>query len=283
MIRDSIANKNYWHERVAKDFLWIEKAKKLLSESSQNPTYDPQFSFDLTKDILRLMLRRYSQGEQISELAQMFSHLLDTWELSNSLADGVCAEHGLKSCRDWVFDLSDLNHYIWCFWLVGLALALRIPDDQWNRLLALMGDEGRDVLLDRVIASRQPSRVVGAVLLHEKPYALLLKAIDSPKEQQALLLQDFVNGWYPQLNRRGKQQPWWYNYGNPEKHPLEMGSYFGRWCIEAVAVVEVFKLDDSQCLGHPHYPSDLLRPNGPSTHAPPLEKKARHWFRLFGG
>jgi hypothetical protein len=277
-----MANINYWRERVAKDFAWIEKAEKLLSEPSQNPVYDPQFSFDLSRDILRLILRRYSQGDSVSEIGQLFPQLLDTWELSNDLADGVCAEHNLKTCRDWVFDLSDLNHYIWCLWLVGLALVLHIPDDQWNRLLALVGGEGNDILLDRIVASRQPSRVIGDVLLHDKPYARLLKTIDAPKEQQAILLKEFVNCWYTELNRGGKQQPWWYQYGDPEKHPLEKGSYFGRWCIEAVAAVEAFGLDDSQCLGHPHYPGDLLRPNGPSTHTPQLEKKARSWFGFFG-
>lgn len=282
MIRDSVGA-DFWDKWTRQSVENVTKNLEQIKSPSGNPTYRPQFVWDTCGDILRLTLRRYSHGEQICELAQMFSQLLDTWELSNSLADEVCAQHGLKSCRDWVFDLSDLNHYLWCFWLIGLALALRIPDEQWSRLLTLIGEEGRDVLLDRVIASRQPSRIVGEVLLHEKPYALLLKAIDSPKEQQALLLHEFVNGWYPQLNRRGKQQPWWYNYGDPEKHPLEMGSYFGRWCIEAVAAVEAFKLDDSQCVGHPHYPGDLLRPNGPSTHAPPLEKKTRRWFQLFGG
>lgn len=282
MIRDSMANQSYWRERVDKDFAWIEKADKLLSEPSKNPVYDPQFSFDLSRDVLRLMLRCYSQGDSVSEIGQLFPKLLDTWELSNDLSVGVCAEHNLKTCRDWVFDLADLNHYIWCFWLIGLALVLQIPDDQWRRLLALVGDEGKDTLLDRVIASREPSRVIGNVLLHGKPYARLLKAIDSPQAQQAMLLQEFVGCWYPELNRRGKQQPWWYQYGDPEKHPLEMGSYFGRWCIEAVAAVEAFKLDDSQCLGHPHYPGDLLRPNGPSTHSLPLEKKTRSWFRFLG-
>jgi hypothetical protein len=282
MIRDSVAGVNYWRERVAKDLAWVEKAEKLLSEPSQNPVYDPQFSFDLSRDILRLILRRYSQGDSVSDMGQLFPKLLDAWELSNDLADEVCAEHNLKTCRDWVFDLSDLNHYIWCFWLVGLALVLRIPDDQWGRLLALVGGEGNDILLDRIIASRQPSRVIGNVLLHKKPYARLLRTLDAPKEQQALLLQAFVDSWYPELNRRGKQQPWWYHYGDPEKHPLEKGSYFGRWCIEAVAAANAFGLDDSRCLGHPHYPGDLLRPNGPSTHTPQPEKKARSWLGFLG-
>ncbi|MNI46868.1 hypothetical protein D3C73_1013550 [compost metagenome] len=166
---------------------------------------------------------------------------------------------------------------------MGLALVLRVPDEQWRRLVALIGEEGADVLLDRVIASREPARVIGSSLLHPKPYARLLEAIDAPKDLAGGKLQMFVDAWYSELNRRGKQQPWWYHYGDPEKHPLEAGSYFGRWCIEAVAAVQAFSLDDSQCLGHPHYPGDLLRPEGPSTNLPPAPAKpSRSWFGFFG-
>lgn len=68
----------------------------------------------------------------------------------------------------------------------------------------------------------------------------------------------------------------------PAKHPLSMGSYFGRWCIEAVAAVKAFGLDDSLCLGHEHYPGDLLRPDGPSTHPVRQEAKGGLLARLFG-
>lgn len=256
----------------------------MLKAPSANPIYDPQFSFDLSKYWANLALRRYSRGDPIRELGQHFPGLLDAWELSNKLAEEICREHKLATCRDWVFKLSNLNHYNWCFWLVGLALTLEIPDDQWQRLLALIGGEGEDELLDRVIASRQPDRRIGTKLLHRKPYARLLKAIDAPKDAQAALLKDFVEHWYAELARKGKDELWWYIYGDPVKHPLEMGSYFGRWCIEAVAAVKAFGLDDALCLGHEHYPGDLLRPDGPTTH-PVRESSASKpglFARLFG-
>lgn len=288
MIRARWGDEIYWDVRINKDVEWEGKAYQLLAEKSKNPNYTPQFSFDLTRDILRVLIRRYSRGDPIRELSQHFPGLLDAWELSNKLAAELNAQlepgqgwdhrHLLTAPvvsddqrshtdpRAWVFKLSDLNHYNWCFWLVGLALALEIPDEQWQRLLALIGGEGEDELLDRVIASRQQGRRIGTTLLHPKPYARLLKAVDAPKEQQAGLLRDFVEHWYAELARKGRDELWWYIYGDPVKHPLEMGSYFGRWCIEAVAAVKAFGLDDSLCLGHEHYPGDLLRPDGPSTH-----------------
>ncbi len=282
MIRAPWGDQAYWETRITKDVEWIQKANRLLLEPSKNPIYDPQFSNDLSKDALRLILRRYSIGDAIRELGQHFGGLLDAWELSNKLAEEICRAHNLKTCRDWVFDLSNLNHYNWCFWLVGLALALEIPDDQWQRLLALIGGEGEDVLLDRVIASRQPGRKIGAKLQHKKPSARLLKAVDAPADQQAAQLKEFVDHWYTELARKGKDELWWYIYGDSDKHPLEKGSYFGRWCIEAVAAVKAFGLDDSLCLGHEHYPGDLLRPDGPSTHPVRLEPKPGLLARWFG-
>jgi len=284
MIRALWGDQAYWDKRTTFLSNAIKQKIELLRTVSVNPVYDPQFSFDLSKYHLNLILRRYSRGDPIRDLGQHFPGLLDAWELSNKLSDEICHEHKLNTCRDWTFDLSNFNHYNWCFWLVGLALALEIPNDQWQRLLALIGGEGDDVLLDRVIASRQPEHRIGTNLLHKKPYARLLKAIDAPKEQQADLLKDFVDHWYAELARKGKDELWWYIYGDPEKHPLEKGSYFGRWCIEAVGAVKAFGLDDSLCLGHEHYPGDLLRLNGPTTHPHRNDSSAKLglFARLFG-
>ncbi|NMY32062.1 DUF1911 domain-containing protein [Pseudomonas sp. WS 5412] len=284
MIRAPLGDKQYWEGRESKDQQWIERARKLLAEPSANPVYRPQFAFDVAKDSLTSGIRAYSQGRNVVEIATCFPLLLDAWEMSNSAAHEVCAQNNLQVCRDWTFELTDLSHYIWCFWLVSLALALQIPDDQWRRLVALIGEGGQDVLLDRIIAAREPGRVIGEQLLHAKPYSRLLKAIDAPQEQQALLLLAFVEHWYPELNRRGKQQPWWYVYGDPVKHPLEMEGYFGRWCFEAVAAVKAFGLDDSACIGHEHYPADLLHPTEAVIPAPaPARVEKAGWLaRLFG-
>jgi len=259
MIRAPLGNKAYWDGRVDRFRKTVADRQLKLGTPSPNPIYEPFYCFDTGIYSFRLMMLRYSRGDAISELPQYFAGLLDAWELSNKLSDEICAQHNLKTCRDWVFDLKNLNHYNWCFWLVGLALALNIPEDQWQRLLALIGGEGEDILLDRVIASRQTNRKIGEQLLHKRPYQRLLKAIDAPKENQSALLRSFVDYWYPELARKGKEELWWYIYGDPKKHPLEMGSYFGRWCVEAIAAVKAFGLDDSLCLGHEHYPGDLLR------------------------
>jgi hypothetical protein len=127
--------------------------------------------------------------------------------------------------------------------------------------------------LDRVIATRQPGREIGTKLCHPKPYQRLLDAINAPSDKQPKLLAAFVDNWYKELNRPPKKglsentavydRPYWYTYGDRN---FEGGAYFGRWCVEVVAAVKAFGLNDSLCLGHEHYPGDLLRPDGLSTH-----------------
>ncbi|MFC7422150.1 PoNe immunity protein domain-containing protein [Iodobacter arcticus] len=287
MMRAPLGTKMYWDKWVGFTQEVIQEKFELLGLPSKNPSYDPQYAFDLTVQHMKLLLRCYSQGENVLNLKQYFSGLLDAWELSNQLAEELCAKENISKCRDWTFSLNDLNHYIFCFWLLGFALILNIPDEQWQRLLKLIGSEGEDALIDRVIASRSPEWKIGPKLCQDRPYTRLLTAIKAPKEQQAGLLYDFVDHWYLELNRRGKQQPYWYEYGNPDFAPFEGGLYFGRWCIEAAVVAKVFKIEDVFCLGHEHYPGDLLRPDEPTTHVVPeinaasLEQKRGFFSKLF--
>lgn len=267
MIRSHIGTQSYWDEWMEYEKGAIQEFKENLNRPGGDERYAPQFAFQIAQKHWHLMLRMYSRGDDVRDLAQHFAPMLDAWEESESLGKSVWTDQQQYTRHAWVVNL---DHYIVCFWLVGLALALEIPDDQWRRLIALIGNEGEDTLLDRVIAYRQPGRKIGAKLCHPKPYQRLLDAVNAPKAEQAKLLLTFVDKWYAELDRPGRpgmpamyERPYWYRYGEEN---FEGGAYFGRWCVEAVAAVKAFGIDDSLCLGHPNYPGDLLRPDGPTTH-----------------
>jgi hypothetical protein len=273
MIRAPIGDRGYWKKAIKNGWRSIEMAEDQIKKPAGAPAYRAEYLWGLTNDYPR----QYSRGDAITALYNPFPKVLDAWELSNREAEFIEREYKPKHVRAWEFRLDYLEHYNWCLWLVGLALVFDIPDEQWQRLSALIGGEGEDALLDRIMATRQPCRQIGAKLLHKKPYARLLKAVKAKPDQQAALLKDFVDHWYVELKRPYNIAIWWYDYGDPEINPMEKGSYFGRWCVEAVAAVKAFGLDDSLCLGHEHYPGDLLRPNGPSTHKNRYGWKA--WLR----
>ncbi|MGN8344182.1 PoNe immunity protein domain-containing protein [Pseudomonas sp. SMV71] len=296
MIRAPLGNAGYWNQVVDDNDGYILESQRIMREPAGNPDYAPQYTFNVAKKHWHQILRRYSAGNPITDLSRYFPGLLDAWEEAERLGASVWTQGQQLTRHSWRVNY---DHYIVCFWLVGLALALEIPDDQWQRLLVLIGNEGEDVLLDRVIASRSPNRKVGSVLLYPKPYGRLLAAVDAPADSQASLLGTFVQHWYKEVRTGAKsgsdpqavsyRHPYWYTYGDEN---FEGGAYFGRWCVEAVAAVKAFGIDDSQCLGLEHYPGDLLRPDGPSTHparqdiAPPApvvaEMKVGFWGRLLG-
>ena len=267
--RDTLGSSSYWAHWLAYDDSSIANVWAQLSQPSGNPGYRPQYCFEQSKRHWEAMLRRYSAGKPVTELAPYFDGLLRAWEESIQLGETVFTPEQKALRRSWS---RNLDFYICCFWLTGLALALDIPDEQWQRLLQLMGNEGEDALLDRIIATRQPGRRIGSTLCHAKPYARLLAAVDAPTPaSQAAGLREFVEHWHAELDRKATKgrpalynRPYWHRFGDEN---FEGGAYFGRWCVEAVAAVKAFGLDDSACLGHPHYPGDLLRPQGPSTHA----------------
>lgn len=285
MIRAPFGNKKYWDNWISFIEINIQKNLEQLKKPSGNPRYRPQFVFDSTFEYLDILLRFYSSGKPISELSQHFTGLLDSWELSNKLADELKAtlqpnqgfdlrhiaivgisddSRAHNDPRSWTFCLLNFNHYHWCFQLISLALLLDIEESLWQRLLVLVGGEGEDKLLDTVIASRQKNRIIGDKLLHKKPYGRLLKAIESSKEKQPELLFEFVDNWYDELYRkREDENPWWYMKGVPMEKILEMGNYFGYWCVESVVCVKVFNLDDSLCLKHSHYPKAFLHEDEP--------------------
>ena len=286
MIRDALGTVKYWDEWVAFQDEAISKRLKIVEGPSGDPSYRPQFVRGISHAHREQMFRRYSRGDSIRELAEHFSPMLDAWEEAERLGLEVYDAERQYTRHNWAvnFDL-----YVDCFWIVGLALALEIPDDLWNRLLALIGNEGEDTLFDRIIASRAPGRRIGAQLCFRRPYARLLKAVDAPVEQQPVLLREFVDHWYEEIGTIGKfgrakqavpyPHPYWWKLGNEN---FEGGAYFGRWCVEAVAAVKAFGMDDSLCLGHPHYPGDLLRPDGPSTHSSKARRKPSwlsRWLR----
>lgn len=270
MIRDLLCNKDYWDQWVSFGDSRITQMQDNLQTPAGDPSYEPQYVAELSQTNWEQIIRRYSRGDPIDGLAVYFPPMLDAWEESERLGKSVWTPAQMHIRHTWAVNIDCYHGH---FWKIALALLLDIPEDQWQRLIALVGNEGEDILLDRLIASRSPERRIGTELCFPKPYARLLAAIEAPPARQAKLLKGFLDHWYAELGRYAKHarvpqlnpytEPYWYTFA---KHNLMGGAYFGQWCLEAAAAVKAFGLDDNLCLGHRHYPGDFLRPQGPSTH-----------------
>lgn len=264
MNRAPLGNAAYWDGRVKKLSERIEAEKSNMGFPAKNPGTESQYWFHHSRYSFRLIMLRYSRGDDVDALLQdSFQDLLDSWTHANMRALEWQRAGGKRDSREWLPSLHNLNFYNWCFWVAGLALLLDVPEALWVRLLQLIGNEGRDRLLDMVLASRQRTRKIGTAVLHPQPYARLMHAVASPRAQKGAALALFVQHWYAELARKPGEQLWWHVYGDPLRHPLEKGGYFGRWCIEAAVVAKVFDIDDTLCLAQEHYPGALVHPESP--------------------
>lgn len=292
-VRAPLGQPAFWQKWCAWQEDTIREGWVRIQQPPGDHSYRPQYLREVARDHLELMLRLYSAGAPIRSLAPWFDGLIRAWELSRALEPSVYSQETVHIRRTWAvnFDL-----YGECIWLISLGLVLEIEDHQWQRLLALMGNEGEDAVLDALIATRQRGRRIGTTVLYPKPYARLSAVIQAEPAARPVLLRDFVEHWYSELDRKPtKGRPamynrlYWYTLGDEN---FERGAYFGRWCVEAVAAAKAFQIDDTLCWGQEHYPGDLLRPDGPSIHVTrtPIEpSRARQandspwWRRLLRG
>lgn len=271
---------------IAQDRAAIARFEAERERPTGNPAFEPQFLASLAEMHLHLLLRRYAHGDPVAALGGHLAAMVEAWEASDRLGRSVWTAAQWSQRHDW---RRNPNAYQRCFWVAALAMSLDWPDAQWPRLLALMGNAGEDSLLDRVLATRQPGRAIGATLCHPHWYQGLLDVLDAPAGAQGDALRRYVTGWYAALAQPSRalggraatveDLPYWYGYAEIE------GAYFGHWCLEAVAVVRAFGVDDGGCLGLPTYPGDLVHPHGPSTHraeAPAGGGPGDWWSRLRG-
>ncbi|WP_082190396.1 PoNe immunity protein domain-containing protein [Frateuria defendens] len=280
MRRDQRGSSDYWDGWVKYKEDHIPRMWLVLKEEGGDLNYRPQYAFEIVKNYLEQILRRYSRGDAVVDLPHYFSGLLDAWETAENLGENVWSDDVQYTRHSWSVNL---DHYVRCFWLTGLALVMNIPDEQWVRLLTLMGNEGEDALLDKIISSRQVGRRVGDKLCYPKVYRKLLEVTESPVDRRSEMLYDFVDGWFASLKDAGApsfprsfRTPYWWVFCDNEKVGMN-GAYFGCWCIEAVVVAKVFDIDDRLCLSHPSYPGDLLQdgrsPSYPDSAIPSIAER----------
>ena len=298
MKRDPRCSIYYWDKWIIFSENSLSKDWVKIQYPSGNPDYRPQFIFEMVKYYYEIIFMKYSRGDVIDQIEDNFDRMLDAWELSEKLGKDVWSKEIQYTRHAWEVNL---DYYVMCFWLTGLALTLEIDEVQWQRLLKLMGNEGEDALLDRVIASRQPGRKIGKKLCFPKAYTRLKSVMDAEEAHRPALLREYLDHWLPDLENAGSKSfpkdfrtPYWWDVCNDETQGLK-GAYFGCWCIEAVAVAKAFGIDDTVCLEHTYYPGDLLQdgrspryPDIPSPYEPAREegsgkdaKKKGFFSRLF--
>ncbi|MFW0716000.1 PoNe immunity protein domain-containing protein [Pedobacter sp. N23S346] len=193
--------------------------------------------YTLYMDNLKLLTSKYSAGFQVDELKDNANQTIN-WFIKNK-------QH--PKSDNVVFD--DLDFYLDYIHLYSLGIIFNIDKKILDTLLNLIGNEGKDALLDQLALYVQPNREQGNKLQHPKAYQPLFDTIMAPKDDKPKLMQKFLKGWYKSMRKCS----WHDIHLSPGKY-----NFNGYWCWEAAMVTLLYDMDDSSYRDMPFYPKDMV-------------------------
>jgi len=236
-------------EPLLPGYAYYQKKLEFYENGLIDPEIDeilasPQTSFDHKRSMwwlrtgyaLRILILRFSAGEEVASLRADAIRAFEFFEKNDALS-------GMK------FRLWEPDAYQYIMWLLSLAALLGLKE--WIPKIALWistdPDDGQDILVSRLF-ERFHVNLPSDELIHEKPYADLLRATETQGEAQQQAMTDYLKRWY-----RGMKDCYWYD---DHKH-LDAG-FFGYWSFEAGLVTYLWNIDDSSYRDMRFYPKDLV-------------------------
>lgn len=247
MIRDSIKNEAYFDE-------WIPFAENSIKKREDDLVNKPlkpygrvlQASF-IGQKLSSLIVMRYSRGDDIAALRDDVEHLLAALEQVRTFCDALPPDEQKDRVQ---YERLSFDRYLYFFLSLCFVVCLDMGEDYIRRMLAVIGNAGKDALLDRIaVKLGDHARPLAEAPLFAKQYTLLFQALDAPEEDRPALVRKFLDGWYKGNRNRAA----WY-----DNHKGEDTGYVGYWCFEAALVVKLFGIDDTTFRTHQYYPADLV-------------------------
>ena len=241
-MRGKLMDQAYFDRKVAYDDETITEFEQLSEDESKTVVHRTKLKYNVFKKRLHALILRYSRGDAVAELKPLFPPIIPAWKryLAAPYSDKFLILAG---------DTSTLENYVLALWMVSLARIFEIDEALFGRLLKCIGNEGKDILLERLIAGKTAGIAKADTLVFPKIYSPLLAAIDAEAKERPRLFKAFLDNWY----RNMKPTYWYENHKGPGG-----GGFFGYWAIEAAGVVKTFGIDDSSFRDVPYYPTDLV-------------------------
>lgn len=246
VLRDTRADQAYFDHAVEYLATRCESNDRRL-ERPVEKWADPRRIGQVAGDVLKQRWDRfsalYSQGACVEVLRAEFDSVLSDAERALRLSkEFLSAEQ--KAARFRVDNNKD--SYRERLELVALALAFRVDEATFDRVVAAVEVAWGDQLVDRLIAIRRPSHPVGDVLAFPEIVGALNDAFDSADRAQAVAR--YLDGWY---------EAWKGIWGWGGHLSIDKGVYKGYWAFEALGVVAALGIDDAVFRDNEYYPGDL--------------------------
>jgi hypothetical protein len=219
---------------------------------------------------------RYTGGEDLTTLATYLEVVVEKYE-SAALSMGEVPENKYRP----VFMLEEMvDEYVDYLGILSVAILLHREDliIRIHGLLEGTDYDGVDLLIEELLRFYIPDRPELDEWLWDKPYNLLVDAIDS--NQQAARekgMKKYVSKWYPSM--KGKAAFW----GKHEEIQANFFPYFGYWTFCAAAFTYLYGIDDVTYRSEVVYPKDLVDYARSMPRQPVHLKDGNEILRVAGG
>jgi hypothetical protein len=260
--REPLLPGHHYREKLEYKEKRLEKLEQLLEAPEKFLGHKRGLSWDRGTISLEILIARYSAGETVATLKPDLVRCLELFRSHYA----SFPDYG--RLRLWEPDA-----YQYVMWLLSLAVLLGLKE--WVPTIATWistdPEDGQDVLVSRLFG-RMGVSLPGDSLIHQKPYADLLRATETQGEAQQQAMADYLKRWYG-----GMKDCYWY-----DGHKNLGVFFFGYWAFEAGLVTLLWNIDDGSYRDMRFYPKDLVDFGREQMLAPQREVQTPHISRRTG-
>ncbi|MCE2027997.1 PoNe immunity protein domain-containing protein [Sessilibacter corallicola] len=222
-----------------------------------------------TQEPLEVVPRMYSRGDDLTEIKNgAILPITDRYLF-------LCQEmkrHGAEE----IFSLGDQSEatagirpdgpestyhsvYTWLCWFICFGS----DPAKIAEIAPFLCKAGKDRLIDTVLKSFQPDRVVAKTCMNPETFGLLDKVIDAPPSERPQLIETYLEDWPKFMGHLGGLSSIGientYRVRDYASLVAAIGDdYQGFWAWEAALVVKFFNIDDNSFKDNEFYPYDLV-------------------------
>jgi Domain of unknown function (DUF1911)/Domain of unknown function (DUF1910) len=238
-MRDKVKTFSYFTNEIAEMEELIRETETEILEGTIDPERLESVKRFIFSMYIHLGISKYSCGMPISSIAtdirKSISMAEECWHYPDAQLQ---SEYSL----DW---------YSKMVWMLSLANLLKFSENDIIPLLAILDKaKTQDWLLEYLVSKISLGRRATNNLEFPKIYASLKAASEetNPIESSRLMKRFLEKEWY-----KGYKDAYWH-----DNHKSKHGAYFGYWCFEAAAVVNISRIEDHDFEKNKFYPKDML-------------------------
>ncbi|GAA0824229.1 hypothetical protein GCM10009111_34840 [Colwellia asteriadis] len=226
----------------------------------------PSERVDICQRLYQLAIMRavshYSYGAHLGDVRRYVLEILPYRKQLKDYCDKLPAPHQFyRNAFEKLGGQSDavgsanINRYIYTLWWLSLLQACEADQAHIDDALAIIGEQGKDTLLDNIaIALGDTDRAVSPLLYYPEVYKTLNDTFTAEPEQQSALLNQFIEQWYAQLEDAD-----WHENHECDCEFEYTDYYIGYWCFELSLVANILNINKDKLTPHTMLPIDLIK------------------------